>query len=366
MLKFRDLKRRGVRGKSRGRDSLHGDGGREDRGGYAPDGADCHGYDGHGGYDSPMGRGECGAQTGVAATHGDAGGAGFREIATIAGVDTGSTRRQEEHGMGIFGRCCREGKSLGLVMILGLVLAGCADLRSEVATSYRNSRAAQQAYDEGKAKYQTGDYAGAIPNFQRALSIDPKYDDAEIRLAWSYYHSGKYPDATRHFRQVTARQPRWEGAWNGLGWSQYRVGQYQVALAAFQEAVALEPEFRDAAVGLAYSLFELRRYREALPLLKRLTLEGEYLYFPDPKSDVEEVRSRYAWCLYYTGSYETARDEFVKGIRARPKWHGLHNGLGWTYLKLGDRAKARESFQRALRLEPDYPDARAGLAEANH
>jgi tetratricopeptide (TPR) repeat protein len=250
-------------------------------------------------------------------------------------------------------------------MILGLVLVGCADLRSEVTTFYRDSRAAQQAYDAGQAKYQTGDYAGAIPYFQRALSIDPKYDDAEIRLAWSYYHSGKYPDATRHFLQVTTRQPRWEGAWNGLGWGQYRVGQYQLALEAFQQAVSLEPEYRDAAVGLAYSLFELHRYREALPLLKRLTLEGGYLYFPDPKSDIEEVRSRYAWCLYYTGGHEAARDEFAKGIRARPKWHGLHNGLGWTYLKLGDRAKARESFQRALRLDPDYADARAGLAETN-
>jgi Tfp pilus assembly protein PilF len=39
--------------------------------------------------------------------------------------------------------------------------------------------------------------------------------------------------------------------------------------------------------------------------------------------------------------------------------------LGWSYLKLGDRAKARESFQQALRLDPEYADARTGLAQAN-
>lgn len=263
------------------------------------------------------------------------------------------------------GRRSREGRVFGLVLILGLVLVGCAETRSEIATSFREGRIAQQNYDVGKAKYRARDYAAAVPLFQRTLSLDPHYDDAEVYLGWSYFHLGQYADATQHFQQVTARQPRWEGAWNGLGWSLYRARQYQQALAAFQEAVALDPVYRDAAVGLAYSLFELGRYREALPHLHRLTREGAYLYFPNPDSDVEEVRSRYAWCLYYTGGYQQARDEFAKGIQARPKREGLHNGLGWTYLKLGDRARARESFQRALRLDPDYADARVGLAETS-
>lgn len=259
----------------------------------------------------------------------------------------------------------REGRFVGLVVILGLALVGCAETRSQVKTTFREGRVAKQHFDAGTVKYRAGDYADAVPLFQRTLSLDPRYYEAEIYLGWSHYHLGQYPEATRHFRQVATRQPRWEGAWNGLGWSQYRARQHQEALAAFQEAVSLDPEYREAAVGLAYSLFELRKYREALPHLHRLTREGAYLYFPDPNSDVEDVRSRYAWCLYYVGQYEKARVEFMKGLQARPKWHGLHNGLGWTYLKLGDRARARESFQRALRLDPDYADARAGLTEAS-
>ena len=267
--------------------------------------------------------------------------------------------------MRTLGRQSRAGRVLGLVLLLGLVLVGCAETRSEIATSFREGRIAQQHYDAGKAKYRARDYAAAIPLFQRTLAHEPQYDDAEVYLGWSYFHLGRYADATQHFRQVTVRQPRWEGAWNGLGWSQYRARQSERALAAFQEAVALDPGYRDAAVGLAYALFELQRYREALPHLHRLTREGAYIYFPDPDSDVEEVRSRYAWCLYYTGAYDKARDEFGKGLAVRPKWPGLHNGLGWAYLKLGNRAKARESFQRALQLDPNYADARTGLAEAS-
>src|SRR5512136_834812 len=142
----------------------------------------------------------------------------------------------------------RPARTLALVATLAALLVGCAETRSEIATSFRDGRIAQRNYDAGKAKYRARDYAAAVPLFQRTLSLDPQYDDAEIYLGWSYFHLGQYPDATHHFRQVTVRQPRWEGAWNGLGWSQYRAGQYQLALQAFQEAVALDPVYRDAAV----------------------------------------------------------------------------------------------------------------------
>jgi len=252
---------------------------------------------------------------------------------------------------------------LGLALIL--LLAGCSGLRSQVSQQWTQAWQAQRSYHDGLVRYEAKDYRGAIPYFARALAHDPAFDDAETHLAWSYYYVGEYPQATRHFRQALARQPRWEGLHTGLGWSRYRVGRYHLALEAFQAALGLDPRYRDAAVGRAYALFELRRYAEALPELAPLTREGAYFYFPAPNSDVEEVRSRYAWCLYYTGGYQQARDEFAKGLQAHPQREGLHNGLGWTYLKLGDRAKARESFERALRLEPDYADARAGLAEAN-
>src|SRR5512143_3913944 len=104
--------------------------------------------------------------------------------------------------MRTLGRRSRDGRVLGLVLILGLVLVGCAETRSEIATSLREGRIAQQHYDAGKAKYRARDYAAAVPLFQRTLAHDPQYDDAEIYLAWSYFPLGQYGDATQHLRQV--------------------------------------------------------------------------------------------------------------------------------------------------------------------
>ncbi len=252
--------------------------------------------------------------------------------------------------------------ALGLTLIL--LLAGCSGVRSQVAQEWTQARQAQRSYEDGLARYEAKDYRGAIPYFTRALAHDSTFDDAEARLAWSSYYIGDYPQATRHFRQALARQPQWAGLHNGLGWSRYQVGRYHLALEAFQTALALDSRYRDAAVGRAYTLFELGRYAEALPHLAQLTRDSEGSAFQRPTADRDEVRGRFAWALYYTGHFAQARDEFTRGLRARPTWYGFHDGLGWTYLQLGERAKARESFQRALQLKPDFADARQGLAQA--
>ncbi len=92
--------------------------------------------------------------------------------------------------------------------------------------------------------------------------------------------------------------------------------------------------------------------------------EGKATVFRKPAPDVEEVRSRYAWTLFYLGEYEQARAEFARGLAVHPGWYGLYNGMGWSQLRIGDRAGARASFERALQLQPSYADAKEGLDQA--
>ena len=255
-------------------------------------------------------------------------------------------------------------RPLGVLLCLqiGLLLAGCNGSLAQVGTTLKQGYEAQRSYEAGLAKYRAADYTGAIPLLKSAVELDPQFDDAAADLAWSYYHSGDYTEATRYFRQTIVRQPKWEGLHDGLGWSRYRVKRYHLALESFREALALDPKYRDAAVGYAYSLFELGRYAEALPHLERLTREGEATAFRKALSDVEQVRGKFAWTLFYLGDYQRARVEFTKGIAARPDWPGLYNGLGWTYLRLGDQVRAKANLERALQLQPDFRDAREGLA----
>lgn len=260
-------------------------------------------------------------------------------------------------------------KQLGRAAVLlslqvAILLISCTGTLAQSFSRLRQSSQAERSYTDGIERYTAKDYSAAIPLLQRALELEPGFDDAESYLGWSLYHIGRYPEATLHFRQVIARQPGWVGAYDGLGWARFQVNRYILALEAFRQALALEPRHRDARVGYAFSLFELARYAEALPQLDRLIREGEGSAPSRPLPDVEEVRARLAWTLFYLGDYQRARGQFLKGLAVRPEWAGLHNGLAWTYLRLGDRLQAFASFRRALELQPDFADARDGLTQA--
>jgi tetratricopeptide (TPR) repeat protein len=251
---------------------------------------------------------------------------------------------------------------LSFLAVTALTLSGCAGIMNEA----RNGYAAQRAYEAGHAHYAASDYDVAIPLLTRAVALDPTFDDARAYLAWSHYRRGEYAQATREFRVGLQRQPSWAGLYDGLGWSRYRVGRHHLALDAFTQALALDPNYRDAQAGRAYSLFALERYAEARPQLERLLREGEGLGFQTPLEDVEDIRARYAWTLFYLGEYAAAEKQFAAGVAAHPDWAGLHNGLGWARLRRHDLASAVASFRRALELRPDLADAREGLELAAH
>jgi tetratricopeptide (TPR) repeat protein len=247
--------------------------------------------------------------------------------------------------------------AFGLVAVL---LSGC----TAVTTAVREGHESQQAYYSGVAHFTAKDYAAAVAPLERAVSLDPTLDSARAYLAWTYYELADYPRATRQFRLALARQPQWPGLHDGLGWTRYYAGRYHIAMDAFREAIALDPNYRDARVGLAYALFALGRYDEARPLLETLVREGEKTLFSSALPDVEDVRARYAWTLFYLDDFQGARTQFLQGLAAHPTWAGLHNGLGWSVLRLGDRAGAQRSFQQALALRSDFDDARQGLVLA--
>ena len=262
-----------------------------------------------------------------------------------------------------------KGKWLGQVAVLlglqlVLLLVSCTGTLAQSLARPRERSQAVRSYADGLERYRAKEYSAAIPLFRRALELEPDFDEAETRLAWSLHQSGQYLDATLHFRQVLVRQPGWPELHDGLGWSRFQVNRYNLALEAFRQALALDPRHRGARVGLAYSLFELGRYAEALPQLERLTGEGEGSASHGLLPDVEEVRARLAWTRFYLGDYTRAREQFLRGLAARPEWAGLHNGLGWTHLRLGDRGQAATSFRRALALRPSFADARDGLDQA--
>jgi type IV pilus assembly protein PilF len=68
------------------------------------------------------------------------------------------------------------------------------------------------------------------------------------------------------------------------------------------------------------------------------------------------IRVELAANYYQQRDYKVALDELGQALRADPEYAPAYGLLGLVYMDVGDRPRAEESFQRALRLAPKDAD----------
>src|SRR6476619_6226024 len=67
--------------------------------------------------------------------------------------------------------------------------------------------------------------------------------------------------------------------------------------------------------------------------------------------------------LYNEGQYDEALDVLREGLALYPNAVELHIGVGYAYHAREEYAWARQTFEKALVLDPEHEDALAGLGE---
>jgi tetratricopeptide (TPR) repeat protein len=111
----------------------------------------------------------------------------------------------------------------------------------------------------------------------------------------------------------------------------------------------------NATFDQAVSAFEKGDYRGAIARLGDALARG-----PD------SARSRIllGWSYYRIGDFDRAKVELERALRLNPNEpnaYYAHEGLGWLAYKAGDYDRALASFGEALRLSPGYHNALDGL-----
>jgi tetratricopeptide (TPR) repeat protein len=273
----------------------------------------------------------------------------------------------------------------------------------------------------GFVAYRRGDWPAAGRIFRDVLKANEGDTVTRSALAWTHYYAKEYGEARRLFDDVERREPTWADPYAGRGWIAERQGRADEAKAQFRIAIArgaayvatpemrtllsgrpqwkdlwhelawslyhqrafaqAESEFRallernrqdaDGLRGLGYTLYAVKRYREAIPVLQQALGTGTAL--PPVQERVEipgvaglhavvtDTTSTLAWSHYHAGDLQPALKIFREVTARQADWHDAWSGLGWTLLKLGDRAEAETAFRRSLQSRPGYPDATQGL-----
>jgi len=148
--------------------------------------------------------------------------------------------------------------------------------------------------------------------FQKAIAL--------LKDAYRHQMSGDLDGAIARYQESLALHPTAE-AHTFLGWTYSFQGRLDAAIAECKEAIAVDPDFGNPYNDIGSYLIKLGRLDEAIGWLEKAIAAPRY----EPR-------------------------------------HYPHCNLGQVYWAQGQLVRARNEFQRALEIEPDYPFAQAALA----
>jgi len=101
-------------------------------------------------------------------------------------------------------------------------------------------------HGQGRLLLESGDYLGALDQFNRALEINPQYADALTGLAESYYFLGEYNESLRFFTEAESLKQLSPGEEALMGRALLGMGQPQDAWEVLERVLEREPGNREA------------------------------------------------------------------------------------------------------------------------
>jgi tetratricopeptide (TPR) repeat protein len=260
-----------------------------------------------------------------------------------------------------------------------------ADYRSELAiwtdTVAKRPQNPRAHFNLGLVLARQGDRAGAIAEFTRAVQIDARNAEVHINLGNALADTDRFPEAIAALQTALSIQPHSLPAHFSLGSVLARAGQLPEAEGEFLAALRIDPGYGPALSNLGKLYLLQRRPDEAVAaytsaLHTSPTAQGHY---------------NLANALALAGSREEAAAHYREALRLQPDFpdarHNLeqldatpvnspapravvppeaiaHNNRGNDLLAAGRTDDAIREFQAALQVYPAFAEARVNLGNA--
>ncbi len=282
-------------------------------------------------------------------------------LCLLAGV---AWRRWLEWRRGTPGFVRARKRGLCLVAVILLLLAARTVVRNQ---DWRNEEtlfqsAARTAPNSAKIRsnlggilLEKGRTEAALRELQASIAILPT-SMAHRNLGTLYLRSGESQRAIPEYRRAIDLDPRNAAAYADLGYVLLSQGASGEAIAALEKAIALNPGLAEAHYTLGRARATRGRWSEAVAAYQEALRR---------KPDFMEASYALGLALEARGEYLAAARAFEEALRLRPGVKGAHRRLGELYRdKLGDPERAQRHLRKAE--ESEESSGRGSASNAGH
>lgn len=185
------------------------------------------------------------------------------------------------------------------------------------------------------------DWVEATAQLEKALQLNPEFDQAMTAVARGLHEQGQDADAEKWVKKAIERNSRNFRAWYELGWIQ-AAHRPDEALQALRKALEIQPNFALAFREMGMIELQARDYAKAAEHLQKavdLGLSKPYLL-----NFLGIAYSR-------IGQLEKAVHCYRKALQEKPDLAEAHLNLGFAYERLQQPARASEEYSTACRLD---------------
>jgi len=232
-------------------------------------------------------------------------------------------------------------------------------------------------------------YAEAAASFQQTLRLRPQLAEVHNDLGVALAKQGKPDEAIASLRQAVRLRPDYPEAHNNLGIVLGGRGQLAEAITHYQQALRGKPDYAEAHNNIGLALMQqghrgeaITHYQQALRLRPGYTEAQENLRQaqrqqgsssppaaparPPARSLTEEAvaANRQAIDLAMQGQLDEAVVSFERALRLNPDYPDAHNNLGNVFYFQKRYAEAVACYEQAIRMRPDFAEAYNNLGNS--
>jgi len=202
-------------------------------------------------------------------------------------------------------------------------------------------------FQEAASEESRGEWSLASSNYSKIIDKEPENAQAHYKLAMCQVRVGMNDYAIKNFNEAIRLDPKLQEARDGLegvyvtrGLLARQGGKKSEALAAFDEAVKANPTSVSAALELGAELESQGQSERALEVYGKAAAAA-----PDDATSHAKLGKVFAT----RGMNDRAVAELETAVKLNPRDEESYKTLGFAYAALGNRDKAAAAFHQSMR-----------------